>query len=43
MDAHVYALRSWTIKKKDLQRATTAIVRELQLEFVRRHNRVVEQ
>ena len=62
MDAHVYALRSWTIKKKgeeffiaataqsgthrwrgpytNLQRATTAIARKLQLEFVRRQNRV---
>jgi hypothetical protein len=65
MDAHVYALRSWTIKKKgeeffiaatgqsgthrwrgqytNLQRATTAIARKLQSEFVRRHKRLVQR
>ncbi len=59
--AHVYALRSYTIKEQDgeflisptgvhgthrwskpyatLQRATTAIFRKLQREFVRRHSR----
>jgi hypothetical protein len=65
VDAHVYALRSWTIKKKgeeffisatgrsgthrwrgpytNLQRATTAIARKLQSEFVRRHKRLVQR
>jgi hypothetical protein len=65
MDAHVYALRSWTIKKKgeeffiaataqsgthrwrgpysNLQRATTAIARKLQMEFSRRHTMMVRR
>jgi hypothetical protein len=60
-DAHVYALRSYTIKKQgddffvsptglkgthrwsrsyaNLQRATTAIARKLQREFLRRYSR----
>jgi hypothetical protein len=63
MQAHVYALKSWTIRKSgdrfyiaasaqsgthkwrgpysNLQRATTAIARKLQLEFTRRHNKLV--
>jgi hypothetical protein len=64
MQAHVYALKGWTIKKVDqqfyiattaqsrkhnwrgpyasLQRATTAIARKLQWEFIQRHSKAVQ-